>query len=228
MDSDDDYQSLSPPKELSPHVQFRRLKRLKKSDDEAAKDPPLFDSTVDPVFFSHVDFAKLEALENDSESQVVEDSNSTEEANLSQESLSQVFGNKEDNGQFSSESNSNEEVNLSQESLPEGAGNEVENVDEMELGFDVEVKKTKRVLEFDDDVVGGSANREHSEELELEKKEIIGEDNILEEKEEKKKNKKKIREKRDSGDELKTKSRGSSKRREEKVCFNLEFMNYPV
>lgn len=226
MDSDDDYQSLSPPKELSPQLQFRRLKRLKKSHDKASKDPPapLFDPAEDPVMLSHVDFAKLEALENDFDSQSAEESNSPEAADLSLESPSQGFGNEVDGGKFFSESNSIEEVNLSQDSLLEGVEKEVVNGDEVELGFDVEVRKTKRVLEFDDDVVGGSVNREQSENLEPEKeKEMVGEDDLVEEKEEKKKSKKKRREKSDG----ESKSRGHSKR-EEKVCFNLQFMNSPV
>lgn len=189
MDSDDDYQSLSPPRQLSPQVQFRRLKRLKKSDNKLPQDP-LFDSTDDPILFSHIDFANLEALENDSEPQLFDESNSTEEADLSQESLSQ------------------------------GVINEVENGDKMELEQNVEVKKAKRVLEFVDDVVGGSDESggvisKDGENFEPEKKkERIEDEDMLEKKEEKKKDKKKTV----SGDELKTKSRGSNKRREEKVC----------
>lgn len=222
MDSADDYQSLSPPKELSPQLQFRRLKRLKKSHGEAPKDAPapLFDPAVDPVMLSRVDFAKLEALEKDMDSQSAEESDSPEAADLSQESPSQGVGNEVGDGKFFSESNLSEEANLSQDSLFEGVEKEVVNGDGMELGFDAVVKKTKRVLEFDDDVVGGSASGEHSGNLEPEKeKEMVGEDDLVEEKEEKKKHKKR-REKSDGGKELKTKSRGPSKR-EEKVCFNL-------
>ncbi|XP_057793158.1 uncharacterized protein LOC131009766 [Salvia miltiorrhiza] len=214
MDSDDDYQSLSPPKELSPQVQFRRLKRLKKSD-QPLKDP-LFDLTDDPILFSHVDFAKLEALENDSEPQFVDESISTEDANLSPESLPQGDGNQVGSEQVFNESDSTGEANLSQESLSQGVGNEIQNGNKMELGIDVEVKRTKRVLEFDDDVVGGSPMREDSENVDPEKKkEIIGAEDLLEEKEEKKKKKKKRIEKSDGGDELQSKSRGSNKRREE-------------
>ncbi|KAL1546718.1 claspin-like [Salvia divinorum] len=220
MDSDDDYQTFSPSKkEHSPQLQFRRLKRLKKSDAKPLKDP-LFDPNEDPILFDHVDFAKLEALENGSEPQFADESISIEDANLSQESLSQGVGmevrdpilfshvdfaklealENDSEPQFADESISTEDAYLSP-----GVGNG--------LGIGVEVKKTKRVLEFDDDVVGGSPMREDSENLELEKKkEIIGEEDLLEEKEGKKK--KKRRENSDGGDELKIKSWGSKKERD--------------
>ncbi|KAG6437986.1 hypothetical protein SASPL_102917 [Salvia splendens] len=223
MDSDDDYQTFSPPKVQSPQLQLRRLKRLKKSDAKPLEDP-LFDPNEDPILFDHVDFAKLEALENDSEPQVANESISTEDADLSQESLSQGAGKEvqdpilfshvdfaklealenDSEPQLADESISTEEANLSQESPSQGVGNG--------LGIGVEVKKAKRVLEFDDDVVGGSPMREDGENLELEKKEIIGEEGLLEENEGKKK--KKRRENSDEGDELKIKSWGSKKERD--------------
>ncbi|XP_042018321.1 claspin-like [Salvia splendens] len=224
MDSDDDYQTFSPSKVQSPQLQLRRLKRLKKSDAKPLEDP-LFDPNEDPILFDHVDFAKLEALENDSEPQVADESISTEDANLSQGSLSQGAGKEvqdpilfshvdfaklealenDSEPQLADESFSTEEANLSQESPSQGIGNG--------LGIGVEVKKTKRVLEFDDDVVGGSPMREGSENLELEKKkEILGEDGLLEENEGKKK--KKRRENSDEGDELEIKSWGSKKERD--------------
>ncbi|KAI3464977.1 hypothetical protein Pfo_021640 [Paulownia fortunei] len=201
MDSDDDYQSFSPPKEPSPQVHYRRLKRLKKSNSKTSKDP-LPESVEDPLLFPQVDFAKLEALENDTEPPDSNDLNSTEETILSQESLSQGIDNE----------------------------NEVENEDKMECGSDKELKKTKRVLEFDVDVTGGvdgngRAIGEDSKGFEPEKneKDRIGEEDLFEEKEDKKKKKKKKRAKSDRGDELKTSNvesktnfRGSNKRREEK------------
>ncbi|KAK6131185.1 hypothetical protein DH2020_035072 [Rehmannia glutinosa] len=194
MDSDDDYQSFSPPKEPSPQVHHRRLKRLKKSNLKTSKDP-LFDSFDDPLLFPQVDFAKLEALENGTEIPDFDDSNSTEEAILSQESLPQDLDN----------------------------DNELENEDKMEFEPIEEVKKTKRVLEFDADLTGGvdadgRAIGEDSEGFEPEKngKGMIGEDVLFEERDNNKEKKKKKRVKSGSGDESKTKLRGSNKRTEEK------------
>ncbi|PIN08865.1 hypothetical protein CDL12_18551 [Handroanthus impetiginosus] len=191
MDSDDDYLSFSPPKEEpSPQVHYRRLKRLKKFNSKPSKDQ-LPESVDDPLLFPAIDFAKLEALEKDLEMPELNDSNSTEETILSQESLSQSIA------------------------------NENEEEDELERVSDKEVKKTKRVLEFDDDVMAGvdgngMAIGEDSSGFETEKneKERIEEDNLLEGKEEKKKKKKRV--KSGSGDELKNNARCSNKRSEEK------------
>ncbi|KAK4429171.1 hypothetical protein Salat_1217300 [Sesamum alatum] len=196
MDSDDDYQSFSPPKEPSPQVHHRRLKRLKKSNSKPLKDL-LPDPIDDPLLFPQVDFAKLEALENDSEVPEFNDSNSSEELVLSQESLSLGIGNE----------------------------NETENEEKMECRSEMEVRKTKRMLEFDGDVAGevhgnGWGVEEASVGFEQGKndKERIGEEDLFEEKKDDKKEdekKKKKRVKSDSG-ELNTKVRGSNKRREEK------------
>lgn len=201
MDSDDDYQSFRQPKEPSPPPHFRRLKRLKKSSPKASEDK--FPESIDPLF-SQVDFAKLEALENDSEPQHFNKSNSP----LVNDSEPQYFN----------ESNSPEEANLSQESISQG----VENDNQMDLGSDVEVPKAKRVLEFDaeaeSEVYGnGKAIGEDSEGFDLENSE--NENNgPFEEKVDKEKKKK--REKSDSDVELKTKERVSNKRREEKVLIS--------
>ncbi|KAK4390678.1 putative serine/threonine protein kinase IREH1 [Sesamum angolense] len=92
MDSDDDYQTFSPSKEPSPQAHYRRLKRLKKSNSKPMKDL-LPDPIDDPLLFPKVDFARLEALENDSEFTEFNESNSSEELVLSQESLSIGIGN---------------------------------------------------------------------------------------------------------------------------------------
>lgn len=196
MDSDDDFQSFSPPKEPSPQLHYRRLKRLKKSNSKPLKDL-LPDPIDDPLLFPQVDFAKLEALENDSEAPEFNDSNSSEELVLSQESLSQEIGNED----------------------------EMENEDKMEYGSDREVKKTKRVLEFDGDVAGGvdgngRAIEEDSEGFETGKneKERIGEEDLFEEKEDEKKKKKKVK---SDGGESNTNVRFSNKRREEKVSISF-------
>ncbi|KAK6115366.1 hypothetical protein DH2020_007635 [Rehmannia glutinosa] len=174
MDSDDDYQSFSPPKEPSPQVHHRRLKRLKKSNLKTSNDP-LFDSFDDPLLFPQVDFAKLEALENGTEIPDFDDSNSTEEAILSQESLPQDLDN----------------------------DNELENEDKMEFE---PIEEMEGQLEED------------SEGFEPEKngKGMIGEDVLFEERDNNKEKKKKKRVKSGSGDESKTKLRGSNKRTEEK------------
>ncbi|KAL8523767.1 hypothetical protein ACS0TY_013655 [Phlomoides rotata] len=184
MDSDDDYQSFSPPKEQSPPLHLRRLKRLKKTSSKTSEDK--FSESIDPLFFQ-VDFAKLEALENDSE------------------------------GQYFNESNSPEEINLSQESMSQGIENVVENDDKMDLGSAVEVSKAKRVLEFDAEVVGGvsesgKAIGEDSASFDLEKSENEqnGVGGLFEEKVGKEKKQKK---KSDRGDELKTNKRREEKER---------------
>ncbi|KAL6511746.1 hypothetical protein OROGR_021343 [Orobanche gracilis] len=191
MDSDDDHQSFSPLKEPSPQVHYRRLKRLKKSTLETPSDPVL-ESVEDPLLFPQVDFAKLEALENGTETPDFSDSISTEEAIISLESMSQSIDNE----------------------------NKMDNEDEVERGLVGEIKKTKRVLEFDDDVMGGvdangRGSGEDSESFEQEKKknEMIGEDDLIEERDKKKKKK---RVKSDSGDGLQTNFSRSNKRREEK------------
>ncbi|KAL6511749.1 hypothetical protein OROGR_021346 [Orobanche gracilis] len=191
MDSDDDHQSFSPLKEHSPQVHYRRLKRLKKSTSETPSDP-LLESVEDPLLFPQVDFAKLEALENGTETPDFSDSISTEEATISLEPMSQGVDNE----------------------------NEMDNEDEVERGSVGEIKKTKRVLEFDDDVMGGvdangRGSGEDSEGFEKEKKknEMIGEDDLFEERDKKKKKK---RVKSDSGDGLQTNFSRSNKRREEK------------
>ncbi|EYU45134.1 hypothetical protein MIMGU_mgv1a001679mg [Erythranthe guttata] len=190
MDSDDDYQSFSPPKELSPEAHNRRFKRLKKSGSKPSKDP-LPESVDDPLLFPEVDFAKLEALENGSKIPDLDDSNSSQELILSPESLSQGAD----------------------------AENATESVDEMDFSFGEEVRKTKRVLEFDADVADGvDANGtsivDESEGMDLETEKVkIDEEDSFEETKDKKK-KKKL--KGDNGDESKTKPRASNKRREEK------------
>ncbi|KAL0325723.1 UNVERIFIED_CONTAM: hypothetical protein Sradi_5141600 [Sesamum radiatum] len=199
MDSDDDYQSFSPPKEPSPQAHYRRLKRLKKSNSKPMKDL-LPDPIDDPLLFSKVDFARLEALENDSEFTEFNESNSSEELVLSQESLSLGIGNE----------------------------NAMESEERMERQSDMEVKKTKRMLEFDGDVAGevhgnGRVIEEASVGFEQgqNEKERFGEEDLFEEKEDDRKKKKeddmkkKRRVKSDSG-ELNTNVRGSNKRREEK------------
>ncbi|KAL6574299.1 hypothetical protein OROHE_001203 [Orobanche hederae] len=191
MDSDDDHQSFLPLKEHLPQVHCRRLKRLKKSTSETPSDP-LLESVGDPLLFPQVDFARLEALENGTETSDFSDSISTEEAIISQESMSQGVDK-----------------------------NEMDNEDEVERGSVGEIKKTKRVLEFDDDVMGGvDANGRGSGvdsegfEQENKKNEMIGEDGLFEERDEKKKKKKRV--KSDSGDGLQTNFSRSNKRREEK------------
>ncbi|KAL0314717.1 UNVERIFIED_CONTAM: hypothetical protein Sangu_2316100 [Sesamum angustifolium] len=199
MDSDDDYQTFSPPKEPSPQAHYRRLKRLKKSNSKPTKDL-LPDPIDDPLLFPKVDFARLEALENDSEFTEFNESNSSEELVLSQESLSLGIGNE----------------------------NAVESEERMECQSDMEVKITKRMLEFDGDVAGevngnGRVIEEASVGFEQgpNEKERFGEEDLFEEKEDDKKKKKeddmkkKRRVKSDSG-ELNTTVRGSNKRREEK------------
>ncbi|XP_020550955.1 myb-like protein X isoform X2 [Sesamum indicum] len=197
MDSDDDYQSFSLPKEPSPQVHHRRLKRLKKSNSKPLKDL-LPDPIDDPLLFPQVDFARLEALENDSEFPEFNDLNSSEELVLSQESLSLGIRNE----------------------------NETENEEKMECRSDVEVKKTKRMLEFDGDAAEVHGNGRAVEEASVgfeqgeNEKERFGEEDLFEEKEDDKKKKedekkKKRRVKSDSG-ELKANVRGSNKRREEK------------
>ncbi|CAA0831570.1 Unknown protein [Striga hermonthica] len=185
MDSDDDYQSLSPQKEQSPQVQHRRLKRLKKSSSKPSDDPLLV-SIDDPLLFPSDDFARLEALENgtatpDSSS---DDSDSTEEADLSRKSASQGF-------------------------------------DEMESGPVEKVKKTKRVLEFDDAVTGGGDAGEGFEGFELDKdgKKRNGEADVLGEGDDDMKIKRKKKKKSgdsNGGDGLQTNLRGSNKRTEKK------------
>ncbi|KAL0438568.1 UNVERIFIED_CONTAM: hypothetical protein Slati_2339800 [Sesamum latifolium] len=161
MDSDEDYQSFSPPKEHSPQVHYRRLKRLKKSNSKPLKDL-LPDPIDDPLLFPQVDFARLEALENDSEFPEFNESNSSEELGLSQESLSLGIANE----------------------------NTLENEEQMECQSDMEVKKTKRTLEFDGDVAGevhgsrraieeASVGFEHGKN----EKERFGEEDLFEEKE---------------------------------------------
>ncbi|KAL2455009.1 hypothetical protein Fot_57994 [Forsythia ovata] len=184
MDSDDDYQSFSPPKELSPQVQHQRLKRLKKSNSEPPKES-LDESIDDPLLFPQVDYAKLEALENDSETLDFNDS---------------IF---------------NEEPFMLQESLSEGLDGEnkieLENQKEKEVNFgiDSEVNKTKRTLEFDDDVAVGFGGNEGGI------GENVGEGDLDETKEDKKKKKRK-KVKSDNANEYMSKLPVSNKRREEK------------
>lgn len=205
MDSDDDYQSFSPPKEPSPQAHHRRFKRLKKSDSKSSKDP-FPDPFDDPLLFPQVDFARLEALENDSEIPDVEYSNSIEETIMSQESISQGIDDED----------------------------ATEDVDTVEFPTEQEVKTTtKRVLEFDADVTGGFDENGRvvggeSDGIELEKnEEMIEEEDPFDEKGDKKMKKKKNRKemKSDSGDESKTKMR-SNKRREEKVSKFLLSIYY--
>ncbi|XP_019152348.1 PREDICTED: protein IWS1 homolog [Ipomoea nil] len=73
MESDDDYESFSPPEEPSPVVQNRGFKRLKKPG-RAPENPPV--SSIDGLIsLPKVDFAKLEALEA---SKTLEDSDDSE------------------------------------------------------------------------------------------------------------------------------------------------------
>ncbi|KAL3639209.1 hypothetical protein CASFOL_017116 [Castilleja foliolosa] len=200
MDSDDDYQSFSPLKEPSPEVQYRRLKRLKKSDSKISTDL-LIDTVDDPLLFPPIDFARLEAIENGTlPPGSFEYPDSVEDASLSHESPSQGIDDE----------------------------NKLGNGDEMEFEPVEEVKKTKRVLEFDDDdlteeVVNEGAIGEDMVggfELEKNEEERVGEDDFLdllkERDEKKKKKKKKTRVKSDSGDESKANLRPSNKRTEEK------------
>ncbi|GER47945.1 WIP domain protein 5 [Striga asiatica] len=195
MDSDDDYQSFSPPKEQSPQVQHRRLKRLKKSSSKPSDDPLLI-SIDDPLLFPNEDFARLEALENgtatpDSSS---DDLDSTEEAGLSRKPPSQGYDDES------------------------GMGNK----DEMESGPFENVKKTKRVLEFDDPVMGGGDAGEGFEGFELDKdrKQRTGEEDVLGEGDDDMKINRKKKQKKsgdsNGGDELQTNLRGTNKRTEKK------------
>ncbi|XP_051123588.1 uncharacterized protein LOC127246338 isoform X2 [Andrographis paniculata] len=184
MDSDDDYGSFAPSVEASPQAQHRTLKRLKKADSKPSKESlPVPDD--DPLLFPHVDFARLEALENDSEFPELNDLKSTEEVNLSQESLSEgIDDEKEDNV------------------VPKSVE---------------EVKKTKRVLEFDSGEVGGEYGDENSEGFESKKSNIDmdAEIDLFEEKKDTKKIKKN-RLKSDTSDYPEKNARRPNKRREEK------------
>lgn len=199
MDSDDDYQSFSPRKEPSPPpLNLRRLKRLKKSSPKPLEDN--FSESIDPLFFQ-VDFAKLEALENDSEPQYFDESNSLEEASLSQESLSQGTEN--------------------DDKMELGSDVEVPKAKRV-LEFDAEV--VGGVVE------NGKTIGEDSEGFDLEKSENGKNDTggLFDEKMDKEKKKKEKREKSESGDDLKTKERRSNKKREEKVSVSRLLSNFDM
>lgn len=189
MDSDDEQILLSP---LKPSPQInRRLKRLKKFSSQKSPKTQSLDQIMDPLL-SLVDFAKLEALERSPKPLDFNDSSSSEELGLSQESPSL------------------------------GIGNEDADVDEKEseMQFDageVLKPKTKRVLEFDDEVMDDVGLDGKMNDSDVRKG---GEEDLSEERVDGEKKKKKKRAKKDGGDESKAKPQ-VNKRREEKVAVNV-------
>lgn len=221
MDSDDDYQLFLPPKESSPKVQYQRLKRLKKSNSEPPKESWKL-SINDPLLFPQVDYAKLEALENGSETLDFNDSILNQEPFMSQESQSEGFDD---------EKGVNSVVNKTKRALEFDDGvavgfekeNGLENPKEKEVNFGIgaEVNKTKRGLEFDDNVAvvfdgyEGGIGRNVDLGLDSFERKRSCEGDLDEIKEDKKKKKKKV--KSDNANESVSKLPVSNKRKEEKV-----------
>ncbi|CAI9763709.1 unnamed protein product [Fraxinus pennsylvanica] len=233
MDSDDDYQSFSPPKESPPQVQYQRLKRLKKSNSEPPKGS-LKELINDPLLFPQVNYAQLEALENDSENLDFNDSISNQESFMLQESQSEGFDEEKDN---ELENQKRKEVNFGvnktkralefDDGVTVGFDDEEENglknqeEKEVNFGIDAEVIKTKRDLEFDGNVAvvfdGYEGGIGENVDLGLDNFEKKGScEGDLDETKEDKKKKKKKKVKSDNANESLSKLPVSNKRREEK------------
>lgn len=223
MDSDDDYQSFSPPEESSPQVQYQRLKRLKKSNSGPPKES-LKELINDPLLFPQVNYAKLEALENDSENLDFNDSILNQEPSMLQESQSEGFDEEKENElENQKQKKVNFGVNKTKRALEFDDGvavgfdddeeNGLENQKEKEVNFgiDAEVNKTKRDLEFDGNVAVVFDGYEGG----IREKKGSCEDDLDETKEDKKKKKKK-KVKSDNANEYVSKLPVSNKRREEK------------
>ncbi|CAA3024783.1 Hypothetical predicted protein [Olea europaea subsp. europaea] len=230
MDSDDDYQSFLPPKESSPKVQYRRLKRLKKSNSEPPKESWKV-SINDPLLFPQVNYAKLEALENGSETLDFNDSILNQEPFMSQESQSEGFDDEKENElENQKQKEVNSVVNKTKRALQFDDGvavgfekeNGLENPKEKEVNFGIgaEVNKTKRGLEFDDNVAvvfdgyEGGIGRNVDLGLDSFERKRSCEGDLDEIKEDKKKKKKKV--KSDNANESVSKLPVSNKRKEEK------------
>lgn len=231
MDSDDDYQLFLPPKESSPKVQYQRLKRLKKSNSEPPKESWKL-SINDPLLFPQVDYAKLEALENGSETLDFNDSILNQEPFMSQESQSEGFDDEKENElENQKQKEVNSVVNKTKRALEFDDGvavgfekeNGLENPKEKEVNFGIgaEVNKTKRGLEFDDNVAvvfdgyEGGIGRNVDLGLDSFERKRSCEGDLDEIKEDKKKKKKKV--KSDNANESVSKLPVSNKRKEEKV-----------
>ncbi|XP_059284499.1 uncharacterized protein LOC132037875 isoform X1 [Lycium ferocissimum] len=165
--SDDDYQSFYLPEEV-PRPRFKRLKK-------ASKNPPLDD---DDVFdFPKVDFAKLEALDDDddedspdstgpvgSEDDIKYGSEEKEKCCDSKEELKALEALEEDSTELVSPHNTEEEIRLE----PFSDGESRKKLDFDDGGVLVsgqQCKEVKRSLEFGDDDDNDQSRREIGEDF---------------------------------------------------------------